>query len=292
MSGFARAGLIALLVVSYAALGRAQTAMPPPDLLNPQIEVEYAVPRNPALAQVYGRLKNRRALELFRQFLAPLKFKSGQKLTLKLDECGRDHVQYNRQTATATVCYELVDEIERLAPTANVQLIQTSNRPVVRPDAALVGPFVQAVLHEVAFATFDLLEVPVWGHKDDAADRLAALVMLRFNKTDMAWTAIVGTAWFLAGSTVTAPDFSDIRGIVAQRYYTMLCMAVGADPKTFGSFVRAFRGGGDPAAGDLPDARAMVCGEEYAALSAGAHALIGPHLDGALLEKVQAVKWF
>ena len=36
---------------------------------------------------------------------------------------------------------------------------------------------------------------------------VAALIMLQFSEFDMAWTAVVGTAWFLAGSTITAADF-------------------------------------------------------------------------------------
>jgi hypothetical protein len=275
------------LPMTYSSPTMAQI---PADLLNPQVEFEYVVPTNPDLIPVYERLKTRKALEIFQQFLAPLKLKSGQKLLLKLDQCGDTFARYKR-LGPATVCYELVQEIERLAPTARVQLVQTEGRPPVRADSALIGPFVQEMLHEVAISVFDLLEIPVWGRKDDAADRVAALIMLRFSKFNMAWTTIVGTAWFLAGSALGTPDFSDVRGIMAQRYYTMLCIAVGADQKTFGGFVAQLRPKNEPAAGDLPAARARGCGEEYATLLQGIQGTISQYLDPALVQRVQTVKW-
>lgn len=269
---------------------------PPADLVNPQIEVDYVKPdaqNHPEFAAIYERLKERKALEQFRQFLAPLKFNPGQKLILRLDQCGGRYAQYTRQTpAVATICYEFVEELERIAPTAAIQLVQTQGHPFVRPDAARVGPFALEVLHQVALATFDMLDLPVWGRKQDAADRVAALVMLQFSKFNMAWTAVVGTAWFLAGETVETQDLSDVRGVMAQRYYTTLCIAVGADKKTFGSFVHEWRGGAYPAAGDLPISRAAGCADEYDTLKHAVQVLLGAHIDDALLKRVQNVKWF
>lgn len=288
----AMASAAALLI---AVVSAAMAEGPPPDLFNPQIEVEYVQPdaeKHPEFVPIYQRLKDRKALELFRQFLAPLKFKDGQKLILKLDQCDGRYAHYTRQTpAVVTICYEFDQELVRLAPTTTVQLVQTVGHPAVPADAARVGPFALEVLHGVALAAFDLLDIPVWGRKDDAADRVAALVMLQFSKSNMAWTAIVGTAWFLAGETVEAPDLSNVRGIIAQRYYTTLCIAVGADRKTFGSFVGEWRGGYG-AAGDLPKERAVGCGDEYATLAHGVEDLISPHINAELLKQVQNTKWF
>ena len=174
----------AVLLIAVASAAMAEG--PPPDLFNPQIEVEYVQPdaeKHPEFIPIYQRLKDRKALELFRQFLAPLKFKEGQKLILKLDQCGGRYAHYIRQTpAVVTICYEFDQEIVRLAPTTTVQLVQTQGHPAVHADAARIGPFALEVLHGVALATFDLLDIPVWGRKDDAADRVAALVMLQFSK--------------------------------------------------------------------------------------------------------------
>ena len=263
---------------------------PPPDLFNPQIEIEYVRPTNAEFEPIYERLKSRKVLETLRQFLAPLKLKDGKKLVVKFDQCaGASYARYTPLTA-ATICYEFVEQVERLAPTAPVHLIQTERRPPVKPDAALVGPVVQALIHEVAVAAFDILEIPVWGRQDDAADRVAALVLLQFSKFDLAWNTIVGTAWFLAGSALAPPDLSDVRGVMAQRYYTTLCLAYGGNRKMFAGFV-AFERDNSPAAGDLPSPRARGCADEYNVLRHAFNRSIAPHIDQALLQRVQQVKW-
>jgi Putative metallopeptidase len=291
MKRFPPAAVALALSMACAAPAIAQTPPPPPDLFNPKVEFEYVRPRNADFAPLYERLKARKVLETLRQFLAPLKFKDGQKLTVKFDECGAPYQGYKRQ-GVVTACYEFVDQIDRLAPTAPVQLVQTAMRPPVKPDAARVGPVVQALIHEVAVATFDLLDIPVWGRRDDAADRVAALVMLRFSNYDLAWNTIVGTAWFLAGSALAPPDLADVRGATAQRYYTTLCIAYGGDRKTFGTFVAAERPyDPTPAAGDLPLVRARSCPEEFNTVRDGFNKAVGPHLDQALLRRVQEIRW-
>jgi hypothetical protein len=274
-----------VLWIPFPAVAQA----PPADLFNPQIEIEYVRPAKAEFVPIYERLKNRKVLETLRQFLAPVKFKDGQKLLVKFDQCGASYARYQRQ-GPAIVCYEFVDQVERLAPTAPVQLIQTQGRAPVKPDAALVGPVVQALIHEVAIAAFDLLDIPVWGRRDDAADRTAALVLLQFSKFDLAWNTIVGTAWFLAGSALAPPDLSDVRGVTAQRYYTTLCIAYGGDRRTFAGFV-AYERDASPAAGDLPNVRARGCPEEYNTLREAVAATISPYLDQDLLRRVQLVKW-
>ena len=84
----------------------------------------------------------------------------------------------------ATVCYELIDQIERFAAshTRDANLAQT----------VITGAFVQATLHETAHALFDILEVPIWGREDDAADRLSALIMMQFGD-DVANVVMYGT---------------------------------------------------------------------------------------------------
>jgi hypothetical protein len=264
---------------------------PPPDLVNPRVEIEYVRPKNADFQPIHDRLQARKVLETLRQFLAPLKFKDGQKLVVKFDECGKSYSRYQRGGA-AVVCYEFVDQIEKLAPSSPVHLIQTQGRPPVKPDAALVGPVVQALIHEVAIAVFDLFDIPVWGRQDDAADRVAALVLLQFSKYDLAWNTIVGTAWFLAGSALAPPDLSDVRGVTAQRYYTMLCIAYGGNRRIFGGFVAAERGfDPSPAAGDLPLLRARGCPEEFTTLKDAFNAAIAPYLDQDLLRRVQVVQW-
>jgi hypothetical protein len=263
--------------------------VPPPDLFNPQIEIEYARPTSAEFEPIYERLKSRKVLETLRQFLAPLKLKD-KKLVVKFDQCGGASYARYKRSGPVVVCYEFIEQVEKFAPTAPVHLIQTQGRLPVKPDAAVVGPVVQALIHEVALAAFDLLDIPVWGRQDDAADRVAALVLLQFSKFDLAWNTIVGTAWFLASGALAPPDMSDVRGVTAQRYYTTLCLAYAGNRRMFAGFV-AFERDNSPAAGDLPNLRARGCPDEYEVLRHAFNTSIGPHIDQELLKRVQAVKW-
>jgi hypothetical protein len=276
---------IAALTVGPAA------AQAPSIPANPQIEIAYREPTNPDFAPIYERLKNRRVLETLQQFLAPLKL--DRKLTIKIDQCGTTSIPYKPQ-GPITICYEYIQQIERMAPRSTVALVQGQ----VTTEGAIVGPVVQAALHEVAIATFDMLDTPIWGRLDDAADRVSAFVMLQFGPT-VAWNTIVGTAWFLSGNATSTPDYSDVRGAVAQRYYTTLCIAYGGeqrgvfkvtDPRTssaagFANFV------GNDAAGSLPAERARGCANEFDLIQQGFAQTILPKLDKPLLEQVQAANW-
>ena len=267
--------IVLAAVLIGAPLVAAQTAPKPG---GSQIEIAYVQPINPIYRPIYDRLQQRKVLEILQEFLAP--FDLPRKLLVKVDECGSSSVRYKPQ-GPVTICYEYIEQIRRLAPRSTVQLVQGR----ISADSAIVGPFVQAVLREVATAAFDMFDVPVWGRLDDAADRVAAFIMLQFGPA-VAWYTIVGSAWFLSASTGTSADYSDVRGLVAQRYYTTLCMALGSEQRQeFERFV------GKEAAGNLPEDRAQACPEEYDALKQGFNATLTPHIDKQMLAKVRSVNW-
>jgi len=273
------------LLMAFVAPGAAQA---PADLTNPQIDIAYVEPANAALRSVYQHLKNRRVLETLQRFLAPLKLP--RKLLVKFEQCGSTAARYRPQ-GPATICYEYVAEIERLAPKETVNLVAGP----VTTESAIVGPVVQAALREIAIAAFDILQIPVWGRQEDAADRVAAFVMLQFGP-DVAWNTVVGFQWFLSGNALAAPDFADVRGAVVQRYYTTLCIAVGAEQRQLFKFAPDdarhfvwFVAQGN--AGDLPYARYTSCLEEFDTLRQAFDQSILPALDPALLERVRKTNW-
>ncbi|RPI47077.1 MAG: hypothetical protein EHM67_00255 [Hyphomicrobiaceae bacterium] len=73
---------------------------------------------------------------------------------------------------------------------------------------------------------FDLLNVPIFGHQEDAADQFAGYIILHFGKAD-ARRLILGAAHsykkYVQNPTVTAPltAFSDEHGPPAQRFYNL-----------------------------------------------------------------------
>ena len=60
-------------------------------------------------------------------------------------------------------------------------------------EDAVVGPFVDVLLHELSHAIFDMLKIPLFGKEEDAADQLAAFILLQFGN-EVARRTITGAA--------------------------------------------------------------------------------------------------
>ena len=178
----------------------------------------------------------------------------------------------------ATICYELVEQIEAVAAKADPSLKET----------VIVGTFVQAVFHEVATAVLDILQVPVWGRRDDAADRLAGFIMLQFGE-EVARRTVIGSAIFFeaSGKTWTGKDFAGVMSPEAQRYFNFLCMAYGGSPRIFEFLVKP----DDSQRSILPPDRADRCQGEYAQVRKAFNLRIMPYVDPDLLVKVKSSPW-
>jgi hypothetical protein len=247
------------------------TALLAQDLRNSQIEIAYVAPRDPAYRAIYERLKKRGVLEDLQQFLSPLKLP--RKLTVKLDQCGAPALRYRPQ-GPVTVCYEYIEEIERLA-----------YGPLRRDMIA--GAFVQELLHETARGVFDVLKVPIWGRVSDAADNLAAFIMLQFGK-EVAIRTVRGSHMFFSAVVTFGNNSSssDIRGTAEQRYYNYMCIAYGADPETFNYLVDV-----DERRSSLPRYRRSWCPWEYMAVRKSFERHIKPFVDPAKMAKVKSMDW-
>jgi hypothetical protein len=86
-----------------------------------------------------------------------------------------------------------------------------------------------------------------------------------------------GHAVFSILVTMTQQAFADEHGTSAQRFYNLLCMAYGSDPKLFGDVVEK---------GFLPEDRASGCRREYLQVSQAFESLIGLHIDKDLARKL------
>src|SRR5258707_11175900 len=150
-------------VIALAVQATPAAAQIPADLKNDQIEINYVQPKNAAFRPIYDKLKQRQVLEQLRAFMAPLSLT--RKLPVKIEECGKPSSRYEPGGAV-TICYEYIAEIERLAPKEKTELGVTR-------EVAVAGAFVQSILHETALAVFDILQIPVWGREEDAADKLS-----------------------------------------------------------------------------------------------------------------------
>jgi hypothetical protein len=267
------AAIVALIVLMIIPPASAQPL--PAELQNRNVEIVYKEPRSAAFKPIAERVKQRRVLEQLRVFLAPLRLP--RKLTINVDECGAPMREYQPQ-GPVVICYEVIDQIEKIAAKAD---------PAVR-ERVLIGAFVQAAFHETAHAVFDILQVPVWGRANDAADRLAAFIMVHFGE-DVAMQTILGTAAFfrLSGHTWTGSEFAEVNSPEAQRFYNYLCIALGGAPKSFEFLVNPK----DKNDQLLPDRRAARCQGEFEQVRMAFNLRIMPHVDPDILVKVRAIQW-
>ena len=268
---FASSLVLAMVSTFGAAVARETVA-----LRTNRVEIAYVTPKNAAHKHIYWLMRERKVLERFREYLSPLRLP--RVLVLKVEGCdGEENAWYADDAVT--VCYEYLDSILKNAPE------QTTADGVTRMDA-VIGPLVDVFLHEVGHAVFDYDQVPILGREEDAADQFAAYFWLQSDKRD-ARRLLAGVAYEYtrdaAASTTKKNPFADAHGLPMQRFYNLLCLAYGSDPKLFERAVTE---------GHLPAERADGCEDEYAQLKKAMTALIDPFIDQSLAKRVRSKQWF
>lgn len=242
-----------------------------------RLRVEYLTPKVSKQQSIYDLLRERRALEQLQKLFSP--FRLPIDLILKTAGCdGIANAWYER--GSVTLCYELLDAIRQPMPNSTAWAGITQN------DAA-VGQFIYIAGHEIGHAIFDLLDVPLLGREEDAADQFSTYFMLRLGH-DQARQLIFGAAYYFKkhlqhpSVTVQLKAFSGEHSRPQQRFYNLLCMAYGADPTMFAEVVDK---------GYLPSGRARGCQREYRKVARAFQNLILSHVDQAVAREVFDEKW-
>ena len=252
------AAVLAALLASTPAV--AQT-----DLRTDQVRLVYSEPSDPKHVPIRQAMQERRILETAGALLGA--FRLPRELTLEVRGCnGRETAWYD--DGRAVFCYEYVELIQRHSPKV------ATPGGVARGDA-IVGAVLDTILHEAGHGVIDLLEIPVLGREEDAADFFSIYLMLQFPPED-ARRLIQGIA-FEMGSEARA-DFSEKprpqmyagpHAMNAQRHYNVLCLSYGANPALFGDALPA----------GLPPWRARYCGDEWSLLKRSFDKVVLPHVD-------------
>lgn len=246
----------------------------------PQVRIVYQDPGPGDASEIYREVRERRVLEGLRNLVSDLRLP--RTLTLRMAGCGGEpNAWYVPRERTVTVCYDYIRDVRERAPST------------VTPDgltrqAAIFGGLAQVFLHEVGHALFDILDIPVLGREEDAADQFAALVVLRLPPAK-ARRVIDGGAHlfrsFTAEETAVQAVLADSHGLFAQRLYNLLCLAYGSDRRAFAYLV-------DRAS--LPSERAVECAAEYGQAADAMDRMLYRHLRGARLGRGQirrAFRW-
>ena len=162
--------VLSLATVAWIAMGSvpalcSETA-PIALLQTNQVRYAYLEPTGAAHRPTYERLKRLRVLERLSELLSP--FRLPNTLTLKVQGCeGRVNAFYCDYEITA--CYEYFDFLLKSVP-ADTRSAELTGRD------ALIGMTVDVFLHETGHAVFYMLQIPVLGHEEDAADQFASYI--------------------------------------------------------------------------------------------------------------------
>ena len=232
--------------------------------------VVYEDTTKPELAPIAAKMRERKILEGAAEMLSAIKLP--RTLTLKATGCGESNAWFDSDTDVISFCYELVNDFIRAA--------SKSGKFNLTPEQAVIGPFLFIVLHETAHAVFSVLAVPVLGREEDAADQVAAYTATQFGG-DFAERMLRAAAFMYDFDSTRKPgedDFSDVHGLDRQRFYNVLCLAWGSDPKRY-AFAKEL--------GKLPDDRAEGCADEYHQVRYAVQTLIRKNVDQKEVERIR-----
>ncbi len=248
-----------------------------------RIHIQYDPPKSSEHQKLYEMLKEHRGLEMVQQILSP--FRLPVDLTIKTLGCdGLINSWYNTDDSIPTVhmCYELLQNIIRTTPMENI------HADITQRDA-IVGQFLFWTFHEVGHAFFDIYRLPLFGREEDAADQFAGYMILQFGK-DQALRFIEGAAYSaeeFMKNFGPMDNYASVHGLPQQRFYNLLCLAYGADPKLFADVTNNMM-----QMASIPKRRADNCEYEFQAFDRAFNTEIEPYIDSQMAKTVMDTNWF
>lgn len=186
-------------------------------------------------------------------------------LTLNQMECGMVNAFYAPADRQIVMCYELVDYF--LGLYAAEAAIDPNVPP---PEISTAGALGFVMLHELGHALIDMLDIPVFGKEEDAADQFATIIL---SKTDIGHIAAQSTAvWFYTSAQqqdAAAIPYWDEHSLDIQRYFNIICMLYGSDPVTYSGLMQQI---------GVPENRAALCQQEYLQAWENWQSVLAPHV--------------
>lgn len=222
----------------------------------------YGPVRSPQLVQMHESLRNSRFAEGLAAGLS-LGITLPQQVVVAVGECGQSNAFYTSAKKALIICDELFLQV--------IQGIQRDYARKATPEeikSISTGALMFIVMHEIGHALIDLLQLPVLGREEDAADQIGVFFLLHMNKAP---EALAGAVWFFRPNTFfyTRRHFGDEHSVGPQRQANLMCWAVGKDPGRYQYLLRS---------GVLTRERAPKCADEYAKLDSSMRRLLGDNV--------------
>ena len=135
---------------------------------------------------------------------------------------------------------------------AELRIDRTDADTIAYVESNILGIF----YHELGHALIDILDLPIFGQEEDAADVLSVFLIDSFYEEESAVQLAYDTAFGFLGEAEQAGEvaFWDVHGPDLQRYYNSVCIFYGANPEEREDVAEDL---------GLPEERAAYCPDEY-----------------------------
>ena len=167
-----------------------------------------------------------------------------------------------------------------LAPLTTPALAQEPTEEQITAAVSFSMNYATSIMyHEIGHMLVGELGLPVLGKEEDAADSLAAILMLDDETAPDSWDALIDSAdgWYFSathttGTTIEDFSYYDEHSLDIQRAYAMVCMMVGKEPDYFSLVAEAY---------ELDQDRIDGCAYTYQQAAGAWDMLLTPHkVDG------------
>jgi Putative metallopeptidase len=306
--------LLALALLTMSAAVSAAPADPDAAFVNGKVRLAdvngdngYRAPLSADYNIIRQKMMRRHVLEEYVKFLSPLRLP--KTLWIYAEECEGGpgaSPHYSPDQRAMVMCYQFMKFVEdRAQGIVQLEFKNPRTFPMrVSRDGFISGIFAGVVLHETGHALFDILDAPIFGRQEDAADEMSTFVALQFQRplAELVVASYADLSETLNNPPTDAPNtsdpnypqdkttqcfldpfcaFSDEHGAWGQRFFNTLCLTYGSDPTRYANLV---------AAGWL--SRDRDCVGEYERVKQAFATTVLPFVDLDLMKKVQARQWF
>lgn len=220
------------------------------------VSVQYVDAADPLFASLAKSLREKGVLEETTSHLnTRLTFSAP--VLLRMQECGEVAAYYDSAKAAVVVCYELLpilyDVFDRRGSRTDI-------------EANVHGALSFALYHEIAHALFDLHGLPITGKEEDAADQLAALLLLSRGEEGTRMLVASATAFSRSKEKLNNSRYAAEHALSKQRAFNLLCWVQGHD-STAPIRHRLWR--------SIPATRVGRCRGEFRQLAASWNTILG-----------------
>ncbi|HEY6879564.1 MAG TPA: DUF4344 domain-containing metallopeptidase [Polyangiales bacterium] len=208
------------------------------------LKITWNAPQDAAARTLSGALREGRLFEKIAEGLdATLKFP--RDLPVRHTACGEENAFYDPNTGALSMCYELLEKISVVAYDDQATEQELGER--------VVGTWMFVFFHELGHGLIDMYDLPITGREEDSVDDFSTVLMVQADLADYALHA--ASFWAATGSDMVSElDFADEHSLNQQRFYSILCLVYGSNPRQYQHLVSQ---------GILPESRAARCPAEF-----------------------------